>query len=148
MILKTELHCNDDCVCISLIHSTNTYWILTILCFHMLCETYKISAIMAIGDKEETENKQNEWKNIRELEALHWIGQTLSDQSRKPLIPVASLNIFSELVYHWVVHCPHTHQGHTEGSPSGPQHSSIPTLSSDRLFPGLLHVSPSRWAMS
>lgn len=115
MILKTELHCNDDCVCISLIHSTNTYWILTILCFHMLCETYKISAIMAIGDREETENKQNEWKNIREPEALHWIGRTLSDQSRKPLIPVASLNIFSGLVYHWVVHCPHKHQGHMEG---------------------------------
>ena len=43
----------------------------------MLCETYKISAIMAIADREETENKQNEWKNIRELEELHWIGQTL-----------------------------------------------------------------------
>lgn len=38
------------------------------------------------------------------------------------------------MVYHWVVHCPHKHQGHTEDSSSGPQHSSIPTLSSDRLF--------------
>lgn len=43
----------------------------------MLCETYRISAIMAIGGREETENKQSEWKNIIELEALHWIGRTL-----------------------------------------------------------------------
>ena len=43
-----------------------------LLCLHMLPETYKISAIMAIGGREETENKQTnvEWKNIHRIENI------------------------------------------------------------------------------